>query len=155
MSALSAGVSLSQIGELLRHRNTRTTRRYAYLMSESATAAATVAADRIVTITVIVRSESSPACAEQKISCPVYCASALSLLGQGLEEASASGIQLRDEHGIGAAKGKGIRHRRAQCQHPTRFVCHEIETKLGIRLAQKHGWWNGASDERLQDRKST
>jgi integrase len=46
-AALSAGVSLSQIGELLGHRNAQTTRRYAYLMSESATAAATVAADRI------------------------------------------------------------------------------------------------------------
>ena len=46
-AALSAGVSLSQIGELLGHRNAQTTRRYAYLMNESATAAAAVAASRI------------------------------------------------------------------------------------------------------------
>ena len=46
-AALSAGVSLAQIGELLGHRNTATTKRYSYLITESATVAATIAADRI------------------------------------------------------------------------------------------------------------
>ena len=45
--ALSAGVSLSQVGELLGHRSAQTTKTYAYLMEEAAQAAATVAAGRI------------------------------------------------------------------------------------------------------------
>lgn len=46
-AALSAGLSLSQIGELLGHKSTQTTKRYAHLVEDVATAAATAAADRI------------------------------------------------------------------------------------------------------------
>lgn len=46
-AALAAGLSLSQIGELLGHKSTQTTKRYAHLVEEAATAAATAAADRI------------------------------------------------------------------------------------------------------------
>jgi integrase len=46
-AALSAGLSLSQIGELLGHKSTQTTKRYAHLVEEAATAAATATADRI------------------------------------------------------------------------------------------------------------
>ena len=46
-AALSAGLSLSQIGELLGHKSTQTTKRYAHLVEEVATAAATTTADRI------------------------------------------------------------------------------------------------------------
>lgn len=46
-AALGAGLSLSQIGELLGHKSTQTTKRYAHLVEEAATAAATMAADRI------------------------------------------------------------------------------------------------------------
>ena len=46
-AALSAGLSLSQIGELLGHKSTQTTKRYAHLVDEVATAAATAAADQI------------------------------------------------------------------------------------------------------------
>ena len=46
-AALAAGLSLSQIGELLGHKSTQTTKRYAHLVEEVATAAATAAADRI------------------------------------------------------------------------------------------------------------
>lgn len=47
-SALSAGLSLAQIGELLGHRSTQTTKRYTHLIEEAAVAAATATADRIV-----------------------------------------------------------------------------------------------------------
>ena len=47
-AALAAGLSLSQIGELLGHKSTQTTKRYAHLVEEAAQAAATMAADRIV-----------------------------------------------------------------------------------------------------------
>lgn len=46
-AALSAGLSLAQIGELLGHKSTQTTKRYAHLVEDVATAAATAAADRI------------------------------------------------------------------------------------------------------------
>lgn len=46
-AALSAGLTLAQVGELLGHRNSQTTKGYAYLMEEAATAAVTVAADRL------------------------------------------------------------------------------------------------------------
>jgi integrase len=46
-AALGAGFSLSQIGELLGHKSTQTTQRYAHLVEEVATAAATATADRI------------------------------------------------------------------------------------------------------------
>lgn len=46
-AALSAGLSLSQIGELLGHKSTQTTKRYAHLVEEAANAAATLAADQI------------------------------------------------------------------------------------------------------------
>jgi len=46
-AALAAGLSLAQIGELLGHKSTQTTKRYAHLVEDVATAAATAAADRI------------------------------------------------------------------------------------------------------------
>jgi integrase len=46
-AALSAGLSLSQIGELLGHKSTQTTKRYAHLVEDVANAAATRAADHI------------------------------------------------------------------------------------------------------------
>jgi integrase len=46
-AALSAGLSLSQIGELLGHASAQTTKRYAHLVEEVAAAAATATADRI------------------------------------------------------------------------------------------------------------
>jgi integrase len=46
-AAISAGLSLAQIGELLGHKNTQTTKRYAHLVEEAQSAAATAAADRI------------------------------------------------------------------------------------------------------------
>lgn len=46
-AALSAGVSLAQVGELLGHRNTQTTKGYSYLQNDAAHAAAKIAADRI------------------------------------------------------------------------------------------------------------
>lgn len=46
-AALSAGVSLSQVGELLGHRTAQTTKGYSYLMNDAALAAANVAADRL------------------------------------------------------------------------------------------------------------
>lgn len=46
-AALSAGLSLAQIGELLGHKSTQTTKRYAHLVEEVAAAAATATADRI------------------------------------------------------------------------------------------------------------
>lgn len=50
-AGLSAGLTLGQIGELLRHSSTQTTKRYAHLMDEAAHAAAAVAADRIAAFT--------------------------------------------------------------------------------------------------------
>lgn len=46
-SALAAGLSLAQIGELLGHKSTQTTKRYAHLVEEVAAAAAATTADRI------------------------------------------------------------------------------------------------------------
>lgn len=46
-AALAAGLSLAQIGELLGHKSTQTTKRYAHLIEEVASAAATATADRI------------------------------------------------------------------------------------------------------------
>lgn len=46
-AALSAGLSLSQIGELLGHKSTQTTKRYAHLVEDVATAAASATADHI------------------------------------------------------------------------------------------------------------
>lgn len=45
--AISAGLSLAQIGELLGHKSTQTTKRYAHLMDEAAQAAANATADII------------------------------------------------------------------------------------------------------------
>lgn len=47
-AAIAAGLSLAQIGELLGHKSTQTTKRYAHLMDEVATAATTATADIIV-----------------------------------------------------------------------------------------------------------
>lgn len=44
-AAIGAGFTLAQIGELLGHRNTQTTQRYAHLVEDAAVAAATVTAD--------------------------------------------------------------------------------------------------------------
>ena len=46
-AALAAGLSLSQIGELLGHKSAQTTKRYAHLVEEAAVSASTMAADRI------------------------------------------------------------------------------------------------------------
>lgn len=48
-AAMSAGLTLAQIGELLGHKSTQTTKRYAHLVEDAATAAATAAADKIMT----------------------------------------------------------------------------------------------------------
>lgn len=44
-AAVSAGMTLAQIGELLGHKDTQTTKRYAHLMEEAQVAAATAATD--------------------------------------------------------------------------------------------------------------
>jgi integrase len=46
-AGLSAGLSLSAIGELLGHKSAQTTKTYAHLMTDAGTAAATIAADAI------------------------------------------------------------------------------------------------------------
>lgn len=46
-AALSAGLTLAQVGELLGHRNSQTTKGYAYLMNDAATAAVSVVADKL------------------------------------------------------------------------------------------------------------
>lgn len=46
-AAIGAGLSLAQIGELLGHKSTQTTKRYAHLMDEMASAAVTATADII------------------------------------------------------------------------------------------------------------
>ena len=46
-AAIAAGLSLAQIGELLGHKSTQTTKRYAHLMDEVASAAVTATADII------------------------------------------------------------------------------------------------------------
>lgn len=46
-AAISAGLSLAQIGELLGHTNQNTTKRYAHLIEEAALAATTATADKI------------------------------------------------------------------------------------------------------------
>lgn len=61
-AALSAGLSLSQIGELLGHKSAQTTKRYAHLVEEVATAAATSAADNI-----MARMKKAPAEAGAKV----------------------------------------------------------------------------------------
>mgnify|MGYP003332966740 CR=1 FL=1 len=48
-AAIAAGLSLAQIGELLGHKSTQTTKRYAHLMDEVANAAVTATADFILT----------------------------------------------------------------------------------------------------------
>lgn len=60
-AALSAGLSLSQIGELLGHKSTQTTKRYAHLVEDVATAAAAATADRI-----MLGMKKAPAVAEAK-----------------------------------------------------------------------------------------
>lgn len=47
-AAISAGLSLAQIGELLGHKNTQTTKRYAHLVEEAQSIAATAAAAHMV-----------------------------------------------------------------------------------------------------------
>ena len=47
-AAIAAGLTLAQIGELLGHKSTQTTHRYAHLVEEAATAAASATADLIV-----------------------------------------------------------------------------------------------------------
>jgi len=47
-AAISAGLTLAQIGELLGHQSTQTTKRYAHLVEEAASAAATATADILV-----------------------------------------------------------------------------------------------------------
>lgn len=47
-AAISAGLTLAQIGELLGHKSPQTTHRYAHLVDEAATAAANATADQIV-----------------------------------------------------------------------------------------------------------
>lgn len=46
-AALSAGLTLGQVGELLGHRNANTTRGYSYLMQDAATAAVATVADKL------------------------------------------------------------------------------------------------------------
>jgi len=46
-AAISAGLTLPQIGELLGHSSTQTTKRYSHLMDEAAALAAGSIADRI------------------------------------------------------------------------------------------------------------
>lgn len=46
-AALSAGLTLAQVGELLGHRNSQTTKGYSYLMKDAATAAVSVVADKL------------------------------------------------------------------------------------------------------------
>jgi len=46
-AAISAGLTLAQIGELLGHKNAQTTMRYAHLMEDAASAAVTATADQI------------------------------------------------------------------------------------------------------------
>jgi integrase len=46
-AALAAGLSLTEIGELLGHKSAQTTKRYAHLVKDAGVAAATKAADRI------------------------------------------------------------------------------------------------------------
>lgn len=46
-AALSAGLTLGQVGELLGHRSSQTTKGYAYLMQEAATAAVATVADKL------------------------------------------------------------------------------------------------------------
>jgi integrase len=46
-AAVSAGLTLNQIGELLGHKSTQTTSRYAHLMTEAANVAANATADKI------------------------------------------------------------------------------------------------------------
>ena len=61
-AALAAGLSLAQIGELLGHKSTQTTHRYAHLVEDVATAAATATADRI-----MLGMKKAPAEAEAKV----------------------------------------------------------------------------------------
>lgn len=46
-AGLSAGLTLEQVGQLLGHRNTQTTKRYAFLMQDAATRAANEAGEEI------------------------------------------------------------------------------------------------------------